>query len=276
MITAGNGGGLDKMSSDAVDAMKYAEGCELSMTSAGGKSSLIMLNSKSGKDNIQFEEITNQDEIKTSKDIGRALRSKPFKSRDSISMEVYFNNIGVAPPARNVRILLEEIDEHGSAVNLLGIAREYSGRGRQKHNISFTVPKTFNPLRIKIEPALESDSIYFEVGKWLVVDADSMKLGKKAVENFGALIPLTNALHQNFPNPFNPKTTIAYSLQNPGVVSITVYDLMGKEVSQLINKYQEPGFHAIDFDATRLASGVYVYKLTSGSFSELKKMILIK
>ena len=83
-------------------------------------------------------------------------------------------------------------------------------------------------------------------------------------------------LQQNFPNPFNPITKILYSIQSPNNVKITVYDISGKQVTTLVNEYKSSGSYSIDFDASNLSSGIYIYKLESGSFTDIKRMMVIK
>jgi photosystem II stability/assembly factor-like uncharacterized protein len=89
-------------------------------------------------------------------------------------------------------------------------------------------------------------------------------------------IPNRYALDQNFPNPFNPTTAIKFSVPKSSHVSLKVYDVRGKEVAQLVNNSLEAGEHQIQFDARRLSSGTYFYRLESGSFSETRKMLFIK
>lgn len=94
---------------------------------------------------------------------------------------------------------------------------------------------------------------------------------------------LTNKfqLNQNYPNPFNPTTTIKYSVaangrQNNAFVQIRVFDILGKEVADLVKQNQKPGYYEITFDASNLTSGIYYYQLVSGDFVSTKKMLLIK
>jgi len=84
------------------------------------------------------------------------------------------------------------------------------------------------------------------------------------------------SLSQNYPNPFNPTTQINYTLEKSGLVTIKVYDILGKLVATLVNEQQNPGLHTINFNAARLTSGVYIYQVNSGSFTSTKKMILVK
>jgi len=83
-------------------------------------------------------------------------------------------------------------------------------------------------------------------------------------------------LAQNYPNPFNPSTKITYSLQNSELVTLRVFDVLGREVSTLVNQYQNAGNHTVSFNASSLASGMYFYKLEAGSFQSIKKMMLLK
>ena len=86
----------------------------------------------------------------------------------------------------------------------------------------------------------------------------------------------TYNLSQNYPNPFNPKTTIAYSIEKPGNVSIKVFDVLGRQISGLVNEYQNPGKYSVDFNASKLSSGIYFYSIDSGSFRSIKKMMFLK
>lgn len=89
-------------------------------------------------------------------------------------------------------------------------------------------------------------------------------------------IPSGYSLHQNFPNPFNPVTSIQFDLAAVTNVKLTVFDVLGKEVSVLINQQLDAGNHKITFNAEKLASGIYFYKLEAGSFNDIKKMTLVK
>ncbi|NCN99558.1 T9SS type A sorting domain-containing protein [Candidatus Falkowbacteria bacterium] len=89
-------------------------------------------------------------------------------------------------------------------------------------------------------------------------------------------LPIEWKLEQNYPNPFNPSTTISYSLPKAGLVHIEVYNLLGQVVTSLVNEELPAGQHQIQFDASGLASGTYFYRLTCGSFSDIKKMLLMK
>nr|MCU0406331.1 T9SS type A sorting domain-containing protein [Ignavibacteriaceae bacterium] len=83
-------------------------------------------------------------------------------------------------------------------------------------------------------------------------------------------------LEQNYPNPFNPSTTIKYSISENGFVKLSVYNLLGEEVTTLVNNEQKAGRYEVNFNAKELSSGIYMYRLESNNFLSIKKMILIK
>ncbi len=83
-------------------------------------------------------------------------------------------------------------------------------------------------------------------------------------------------LHQNYPNPFNPSTTIGYFLPAATHVTLKVFSSSGEEIAELVNGYKEPGEHEVEFNADNLSSGVYVYRISAGDYTALKKMILLK
>ncbi|NUQ43175.1 MAG: choice-of-anchor D domain-containing protein, partial [Calditrichaceae bacterium] len=93
--------------------------------------------------------------------------------------------------------------------------------------------------------------------------------------NFEGL-PTEFELYVNYPNPFNPATTIRYDLPVAGEVSLSVYNILGQKVAELVHGQREAGRHAVLFDASQLASGMYIYALKAGSFSKVQKMMLLK
>ncbi len=88
--------------------------------------------------------------------------------------------------------------------------------------------------------------------------------------------PTSFSLSQNYPNPFNPLTTIRYSIPKGDAVVIEVFDMLGNEVSTLVNEEKEKGVYSVSFDASNFASGIYFYRLQTGNFVETKKMLLLK
>ncbi len=89
-------------------------------------------------------------------------------------------------------------------------------------------------------------------------------------------IPMGFELRQNYPNPFNPTTIINYSIPRSSMVTIKVYDVLGREVSTLVNEQKMPGNYKVTFNAGNLASGVYFYQLRASDYTAIKKMLLLK
>jgi hypothetical protein len=89
-------------------------------------------------------------------------------------------------------------------------------------------------------------------------------------------VPGKFSLSQNYPNPFNPTTKIEYGIPKSGLVTIRIFDVLGRAVSTLVNEHKNPGYYSIDFNASDLSSGVYYYKLESGSFTDVKRLTIIK
>jgi len=120
--------------------------------------------------------------------------------------------------------------------------------------------KTGNPFTI-VKPVLEYDP-------FAPSSVESNSLYQQNTAEF--------RLHQNYPNPFNSSTTIIYSIPEPGVAILKIYDLIGREIQMLVNKFVDAGTHSVTFDASNLPSGMYIYKLQAGDFREAGKMLLMR
>jgi hypothetical protein len=104
---------------------------------------------------------------------------------------------------------------------------------------------------------------------------DYLNLGMTGIAHETGL-PTTFLLEQNYPNPFNPITVIRYQLPVNGYVSLKVFDMLGREIATLVDGMQDAGFKSIQFDASRIPSGVYLYRLNAGTWVQIKKMVLMK
>ena len=122
----------------------------------------------------------------------------------------------------------------------------------------------------------EADTIEF-----MITDNKSVYLAKQFILQY--TFPTEYKLEQNYPNPFNPATKIRYSIPNVTLsevegsrVVLKVYDILGNEVTTLINEQKEPGYYEVEFSASSFASGVYIYRLQAGQFVSTKKMMVLK
>jgi len=116
--------------------------------------------------------------------------------------------------------------------------------------------------------------------------ADNMRvtpLSATAISDPGGELPEMFMLRQNYPNPFNPSTTISYRLPTQSIVTLKIFDLLGREVATLVNDVEPPGYKSVNFTANNLVSGVYYYRLVvkaislgeAGNFVETKKLVLL-
>jgi len=96
------------------------------------------------------------------------------------------------------------------------------------------------------------------------------------VRKLDGLLPSRFELQQNYPNPFNPSTAIRFTLPHTSFVMLAVFNTLGHQVATLIEGEQEAGYHEVHFDGSRLASGMYFYRIQAGSFVETKKLLLIR
>ena len=141
-----------------------------------------------------------------------------------------------------------------------------------------TVGKTILKVGTKIGSL--TGIVYYSFNQYKFVprtDADFVGVVTTSVaERTGTDVPASYGLSQNYPNPFNPSTTVQYALPAAGMTTLKVYNLLGQEVATLVNEMQAPGTYKVQFNASSLSSGVYFFRVQSGSFSAVKKMVLVK
>lgn len=119
--------------------------------------------------------------------------------------------------------------------------------------------------------------VFAYIGGYLVnVYFDNFNWVPTGVNETSGSIPENYSLEQNYPNPFNPNTIIEYSIPENSFVSLKIYNVLGKEVSTLMNEEKNAGTYEVNFNASALSSGVYFYKLEAGNFVQTRKMILMK
>ena len=120
-------------------------------------------------------------------------------------------------------------------------------------------------------PTLRIEKLIWDEENWPVVD-NTMRVG----EIKRSSTPGDFVLYQNYPNPFNPITTIQYSIPKTSFITIKVFDILGKERTNLINEKKIPGNYEIEFDGSKLVNGIYFYRMQAGDYIETKKMVLMK
>jgi hypothetical protein len=158
-----------------------------------------------------------------------------------------------------------------------------------------TAPSTFNPAEQFSEHYPQPSTRryipflteYYDGGGdvgafWVGVDGSNRKvyfdrlLAITGIKKEPVSLPVKYSLRQNYPNPFNPVTKINFSIPKNEYVTLKVYDILGREVATIVDKEMTAGVYTVEIDGTRLSSGVYFYRLTSGNFIDTKKMVLLK
>ncbi len=125
---------------------------------------------------------------------------------------------------------------------------------------------TIYPVMVQIFSP--SNSTQWAIGTWKDYHPTAIKNIPNVPEKF--------QLMQNYPNPFNPSTTIEYQISSNSLVTLKIYNVLGQEVATLVDKMESPGNYSVRFNADKLASGTYFYRLQTGEFAQTKKMLLIK
>jgi hypothetical protein len=162
------------------------------------------------------------------------------------------------------------------------------------HSSTLTSAEVFHvQIRAVTGPLTISWSVQNSNARYTLADVNGKSLSTAALTGNGSLkvanltgmeliasasgLPKEYALHQNYPNPFNPTTTIAFDLPASTVVSLKVFNILGQEVATVLNGVQlEGGEHVVQFNASNLTSGIYFYQLRAGSFTNTKKLMLLK
>jgi hypothetical protein len=156
-------------------------------------------------------------------------------------------------------------DPHSlSTVSQLGI---FTPTSSQWKTVKYALPTATNMVRFRASSGFGNDAF---------IDSICQVSGPTGIGGNNTTIPLVYSLSQNYPNPFNPVTQIKFAIPKQGFVTVKVYDLLGREITRLVNDVKLPGEYSVDFDGTNIASGVYFYKLDVNGFSDVKKMLLIK
>ena len=244
----------------------------------------IMVNEQS----IDFISIPDSIELNTKEMLNTYLVSEPFQLSDN-SMFLYSIKYGVSDSSAAVNLLsntnkfinfkLQLID--AQSLEVLGSFDEvtfdqsnvfrYNNLSYQVNTAGIGNRSVF--LRLKVEDNFNPDYSLSQIYS----DNDILeKRSLKTINFTGSEILVSYDLAQNFPNPFNPSTTIRFQLPQDGMVTLKIFDILGSEVATLVNEEKVAGRYEINFNASSLASGVYIYKLQAGDFVNSKKMILLK
>ena len=193
-----------------------------------------------------------------------------------VKFRVPLKNEGLAAGAPSIFAIISTVDSCISALNT-------GAAVYQDINAGETIT-SFDSYRVTLNPNCDLSKeldIPFDIeilsdGYTFWTDSFDLHVIPVGVEDEIAGLPSEYSLSQAFPNPFNPRTTIEYSLPKAGAVSLIVYNLLGQEVIKLVSKNQQAGYHKVRWNASNVSSGIYFYRLHAGDFLQTKKMVLLK
>ena len=236
---------------------------------------------------IEFEELDRNNTLATKENLTNSIVSKPFVlgSTSSLTYSVTYgmNNTTKGKEALGdngeIHFRVEVLDANTNEVLGSFDEMKYSKMNLAKYsNIGYKVnaPGLLGKsikLRLHADDNLEAKYVIVENTQ---TGTNLAKKTFKEVELKQNEVITDYGLNQNYPNPFNPATTITYQLPKSGSVTIKIYDMLGKEVNTLVNEQQEMGRYTVQFDASSLASGMYVYQLRVNDYTSTKKMLLLK
>ena len=162
------------------------------------------------------------------------------------------------------------------------IAANFGQFGAASNYTQFSIPIIYftadMPDSAQIWMSVSPDTLQSEEGATIgtVFFVDDLSFSGTATAVKDNTQPISFKLNQNYPNPFNPTTTISYSIPKSSYVTLKVYDILGNEVSTLVNGERSAGNYRLKFDGSKLASGVYFYRLNAGNKADVKKLLLTK
>lgn len=163
--------------------------------------------------------------------------------------------------------------------------------GVQDTNVSLAIPLDFpgRQVQVKVLTSSVPENARYQLEQWFLPVEEETNIKTKLVggnvtsDGDGlSQIPASFALHQNYPNPFNPSTEIRFDLPEAGNVSLTIYDVLGRQITELVNGVREAGYHSVIWNAADQASGVYLarFSVIDGTgkqvYSKINKLVLMK
>jgi subtilisin family serine protease len=208
----------------------------------------------------------------------------------ALQIELFPNNGGEPGASLHEPItidLIDLLDRYFNYINLSGFDVEIEAGNEYFVVISLTEPTASITVAFDNGTGNDRRSLVYDDSSWntfLHNGASREFLLRVEVTSFDDVtsvagfseIPVEYTLHQNYPNPFNPSTIIRYGLSQHSPVTLTVFNILGQQVAELVNEVQGAGNYEITFDASDLSSGVYLYRLQAGGFVQARKLILVK
>lgn len=256
-----------------------AEGRGGRIVFANGEMHIVILSANLNGQPLRFPAISDTLHVLRRQQIDSAATTLPFAGAGMLDLKVLYRTRGVVPNA--AQFGLEARDANTGTV--LGKLRAFANVGDTI--LTLRIPLNFPGRTITVGLAASNMNAVreFTLERWFLPSEESNApvAGLSKIQNMSER-PTEFALHQNYPNPFNPATQIRFNLPDAGNVSLAIYDVLGREVANLVSGYREAGYHSTTWVASEQASGVYFARFTSSDatgrvvFSKLTKLMLVK
>jgi len=207
--------------------------------------------------------------IRTAKEFEAALLSEPMVTSGTLRVKLGYEGKGSLSVSSGARVLLR--DNAGSLLRTIGIFR-----GTRDSSLTLDAYVTAG-TRLSLQLSVPEESVReYLIERIFIGDAGLEKLAEAIPFFADEGRPTQFKLYDAYPNPFNPSTTIRYALPEPAHVSLIIFNTVGEQVATLVDDAKAEGYHEVQFDASGLASGVYLYRLTAGSFVETRKLVFVR
>ena len=256
-----------------------AEGRGVFIRFANGYMHAVLLSASLDGVPLSFPAITDTSIVRLSQ-LDSAMTTLPRLGRGVLELTLRYHSRGTLPSGAVFDVHLRDALSGTLMQKLRGM------RGIADSIVTLRVPIALNrPISLAVRCAGMSTARYFQLERWYVPEEQStspVSLPLVANSLSRVELPATFALHPNHPNPFNPSATINYDLPEPSHVSLVIYDVLGRKVAEIVNGVQEAGFKSVVWDASGVASGVYLARFTatdahgSVKLARVMKLVLAK
>jgi hypothetical protein len=190
-------------------------------------------------------------------------------------------------PAAHINLTANQLECLLIEENVITVRGEGKNTGKGKYGILVTAIDGGNSgdlIKITIWDKLDGDKVIYDNltmnelggGYITIISQEFATEDNETTSPNETTVSTEFALEQNFPNPFNPATTISFSIPFSEFTTLKIFDILGNEIVTLVNEEKQAGSYLVEFNASNLASGMYIYRLQAGSFTETKKMVLMK
>ena len=205
--------------------------------------------------------------------------SNTIEVRDNIHATLASATVSVASNYNSTQDVLVFTDQNGITGRWDAVSGSMFLKGNASPAMYQTALRSVQYKNTSNKPTVIDRTISYTVNDGFDnsnLQSRTIKFALTGVEDLSLGVPTEYSLNQNYPNPFNPSTKIRFALPKESQVTLKVYNILGEEVAKLVDQVVPAGYHAYTFDATKLASGIYIYRLEAGNYVDVKKMLLMK